>query len=439
MRAFLWKGCALLLLLSLPASAQNSPLTFDQVVEMAMQRSPVMGAEQASQRESEGLLRQAGFSPNPTLQFQAQSDVFDRLSWIGLAVSQPIELGHKKERRLRVAESEQEEARWEMEVRRRALRRELAERFLRVLLAQGRQRVAEDLAQTTARHLEIARGRLRAGDASGVEVQALEIESGRRQAAKVLAEGEARKALASLGEHLFGPENPLDQGIIGELGWRHPLPSLDQLAGETDLVSLRRAQARTQTRESQVSLEQSKGVSDLTVQAGVFMQRDYFPGSSFVPEGVVNKLDDSGPVLQLQLQIPLPINDDNSGNIAAAEARLARSRLEVEALERKVRAEVASFYHTLVAQQQARVLLESSVLPASRQTLETVEKAYALGFRSQVDLLLAREAYLQAADDALEAAFNESLSAADLEAVLGHPLSVDPSPAPSLPTETETP
>jgi cobalt-zinc-cadmium efflux system outer membrane protein len=412
-------------------------------MELAMQRSPVMGAEQASQRESEGLLRQAGFSPNPTLQFQSQSDVFDRLSWIGLAVSQPIELGHKKERRLRVAESEQEEALWEMELRRRALRRELAERFFRVLLAQGRQRVAEDLAQTTGRHLEIARGRLRAGDASGVEVQALEIESERRQASKVLAEGEARKALASLGEHLFGPEDPLEQGITGELGWRYPLPSLDQLAGETDLVSLRRAQARTQTRESQVLLEQSKGVSDLTVQAGVFMQRDYFPGSSFVPEGVVNKLDDSGPVLQLQLQIPLPINDDNSGNIAAAQARLERSRLETEALERKVRAEIASFYHTLAAQQQARVLLEGSVLPASRQTLETVEKAYALGFRSQVDLLLAREAYLQAANDALEAAFDESLSAADLEAVLGRLLPTDqpppaPSSAPSLPTERET-
>ena len=435
MRAFLWKGCALLLLLSLPISAQNSPLTFEQVVEMAMQRSPIMGAEQAAQRESEGLLLQAGFSPNPTLQFQSQSDVFDRLSWIGLAVSQPIELGHKKERRLRVAESDKEEARWEMEVRRRALRR---------VLAQGRQRVAEDMAQTTGRHLVLAQGRLRAGDASGLEVQSLEIESERRQAAQVLAEGEARQTLASLGEHLFGPEDPLEQGITGELGWRHPLPPLDQLAGETDLVSLRRAQALTQTRESQVSLAQSKGVSDLTVQAGVFMQRDYFPGSSFVPEGVVNKLDDSGPVLQLQLQIPLPINDDNSGNIAAAQARLERSRLEAEALERKVRAKIASFYHTLVAQQQARLLLEGSVLPASRQTLGTVEKAYALGFRSQVDLLLAREAYLQAADDALKAAFDESLTAADLEAILGRPLSADPPPtepppAQSLPPETENP
>lgn len=428
MRAFLWKVGAALLLLSLAATAQSSPLTFDQVVELVMQRSPIMGAEQASQRESEGLLQQAGASPNPHLQFQAQSDVFERLSWVGFAVSQPIELGHKRDRRIRLAESDQEVARWELEVRRRVLRRELAERFLRVLLAQSKQRVAEDLAQTTGRHLEIARGRLRAGDASGVEVQALEIESERRQASRILAQGETGKALASLGEYLFGPEQPLTQGVTGELGWRHAIPPLAQLDGETDLVNLQLARARTQSRENQVSLEEAKGVSDLTVQAGVFMQRDYFPGSAFTPEGVVSKLDDSGPVFQLQLQIPLPINDDNSGNIAAARARLERSQLERDALERKVRAEVEALHHTLVAQQKARVLLESSVLPASRSTLETVERAYALGFRSQVDLLLAREAYLRAAQDALQAAFDESLTAAELEAVLGHP----------LPTENDT-
>jgi cobalt-zinc-cadmium efflux system outer membrane protein len=413
--------------LSLATAAQSAPLTFEQVVERVMQGSPIMGAQHASQRESEGLIQQAGASPNPTLQFQSQTDAFERLSLIGLAVYQPIELGHKRQSRLRVAESEKQEAYWETEVRRRTLRRELHERFARVLMAQTRQQIAEDMAQTTGRHLEIARGRWRAGDASGVEVQAIEIESQRRLAVKVLAEGELRKALASLGEHLFGPEQPLAQGVTGQLGWRHPLPALEAL-GATDQASLQLAQARVQTGENKVTLERSKGVSDLTVQAGVFLQRDYFPGTSFQPEGVISKLDDSGPILQLQLQIPLPFNDDNSGNIAAAQARLERSRLETEALEHKLRAEIEGLYHTLTAQTKARELLETSVLPASKQTLETVEKAYALGFRSQVDLLLARETYLRAAEDTVQAAFAESLTLADLEAVLGHP----------LPTETTT-
>jgi cobalt-zinc-cadmium efflux system outer membrane protein len=428
LRVFRWKGCALLLVLSLAATAQNAPLTFDQVVEHAMQRSPIMGAQHASQRASEGLIQQAGASPNPTLQFQSQTDAFERLSLIGLAVSQPIELGHKRQSRLRVAESHQQEAYWETEVRRRTLRRELQQRFARVLLAQAKQQLAEELVQTTGRHLEISKGRLRAGDASGVEVQALEIESDRRRTAKILVDGELRTALASLGEHLFGPEDPLAYGVAGQLGWRHPLPPLEILTERADQASLQLAQARVHTGENQVTLERSKGVSDLTVQAGVFLQRDYFPGTSFQPQGVISELDDSGPILQLQLQIPLPFNDDNSGNIAAAQARLERSRLESEALNHKLRAELAGLYHTLAAQAEARDMLESRVLPASRLTLETVEKAYALGFRSQVDLLLAREAYLRAAEDAVQAAFDESLTLADLEAVLGHP----------LPTETDT-
>ena len=428
MRVFVCKGCALLLLLSSLASAQSSPLTFEQVVDLVMQRSPVLGAEQASQRAAEALVQQAGASPNPYIQLQSQSDGFERLSLIGLAVSKPFELGHKREARIRVAESEKEEALWQMEARRLSLRREVRDRFLEVLLAQGKERIADDLSQTTARHLEIARKRLEQGDVSGQEVQALKVEAQRREAQRALAAGEREKAIASLGEHLFGEDSPLAAGVMGELGWRYPLPPLDSLTAGLDSASLRLAEARSQTQDNRVALERARGVSDLTVQAGVFVQRDYFPGSSFRPQGVVQRLDDTGPLLQLQLQIPLPISDDNSGNIAAAQARLERTNFEREALERKVQAEVAGLYHSLAARQQARQLLEEQVLPESKRVLEMVEKAYALGFRSQIDLLLARESYLRSADDALQAAYNESLTAAELEQLLGR----------SLPTESES-
>lgn len=428
MRVFVCKGCALLLLLSSLASAQGSPLTFEQVVDLVMLRSPLLGAERASQRAAEALVQQAGASPNPYIQLQSQSDGFERLSLLGLAVSKPFELGHKRQARVRVAESEKQEAHWQMEARQLSLRREVRERFLLVLLAQGKERIAGDLAHTTARHLEIARQRLRQGDVSGQEVHALEVEAQRREAQRALAAGERQKALASLGEHLFGEEDPLAAGVTGELGWRFPLPALDSLVTGLDSASLRLAEARTQTQDSRIALERARGVSDLTVQAGVFVQRDYFPGGSFSPQGVVRRLDDTGPLLQLQLQIPLPIGDDNSGNIAAAQARAEQTSLEREALERKVLAEIAGVYHSLAARQQARRLLEEQVLPESQRVMDTVERAYAMGFRSQVDLLLARESYLRSAEDALQAAYSESLAAAELEQLLGRP----------LPTESES-
>ncbi len=423
MRVLLCQGCVLLLLISSAVSAQNAPLTFDEVLDLAMRHSPVLGSEYASQRVADALVQQAGTSPNPILQFQSQTDGLERLSLIGLAVSQPIELGHKKSARIKAAESNQSVAFWELEVRRLALRQEIRERFLSVLLADAQMALAEEMFQTTLRHLEIARARLEAGDVSGLEVTALEVESDRRRAQKVLTVGVRDRAVAKLSEHLLVDESTLSGGFTGDLGWPYLLPELDsitELTGEVQQLQL--ARARTQTKLDLVGVERSRGVSDLTVQAGVFVQRDVFPGSSFSPRGVVSGLDDTGPLLQLQLQIPLPLNDTNAGNIAAAKARAEQSEYEFQVLQRKLQADLRGLYHTLTAQREARRLLEYEVLPNSRRALDTVERAYALGFRSQIDLLLAREAYLRSSDDALQSAFAESMTAAELEALLGKPL-----------------
>ena len=426
MRVFLWKGCVLLLLFSSIATAQGQPLTFEQVVEIVMQRSPIMGAEHANQRVADAVVQQAGVSPNPVLQLQSQTDGFERLSLIGLAISQPIELGHKKARRIAVAAASRQEAYWEQEARRRSLRRELRERFLRVLLAQARESHAQEMALITQRHYGMAQKRLETGDASGVEVAALKVERDRRAAQQALATGAKEQAMAALGEHLFGEGDPLSKGVNGELAWFGQIPSLDELlAKEPDMVSLRLAQAKSTTRQSQISLEQARGVSDVTVQAGVFMQRDVFPGSSFRPQGAVQGLDDTGALLQLQIQMALPLHDNNSGNIAAAKARLEQSEFEREALKRKLDAELRGVYQTFLAQHQASELLGHQVLPETRRQMETMEQAYVLGFRSAVDLLLAREAYLRAADDALQAAFAESLTAAELEALIGQSLTTE--------------
>ena len=420
MRTHFLGFCALLLVLLSSSTEAQAPLTFEQVLELAERDNPLMETQEASLRVTRALITQAGATPNPTLQLQTQTDGFERLSQIGLGISKPFELGHKRSARIQAAELAHQEAEHEKEIRLQQLHYQLRKRFLDVLLAQSNHDLALESLTIARRHLTIAERRLSVGDLSGAEVASLRVENEQRMAKLAIAVGETQQALAHLGEYV-AEQQPLQAGVVGQLGWRAQLPPLEAILA-TDLVGLRLASAKERKQEALVSLERANGVSDLTVGAGLYMQRMVFPGSSFSPTGAVSRLDDTGPLVQLQLQIPLPLGNDNSGNIAAAKARREQASFEVEATRRRLRAELEGLYRKLLSQRQARQRLEEQAKPAALTSLDSVEKAYALGFRSQVDLLLARDTYLLASEAIIEAAYAESLTVAELENILGYSL-----------------
>lgn len=426
MRIHIFGMCALLVVLSGTVRAQ-APLTFSQVVELSQQDNPAVQAQQASLQATEALITQAGATPNPHLQFQAQTDGFERLSLIGLSVGQPIELGGKRAARILAAERARSQAQIENEQVFHRLRFELRRRFLNLLLAQSQRDLARESKAIVERHLAIAEQRLAAGDLSGAEVATLRVEHERRLAREEVARAEVQQATRLLGE-LLVDSTPLQGGVEGDLGWRTPLPPLESLL-DNELLGLKVVRAQESTQQSLVRLEQSRGVSDLSVQAGVFLERMVFPGHSISPPGAVTRIDDQGPLLQFQLQIPLPLNDDNSGNIAAARARYQQAQLESEALRRRLRAELEGRYLRLSGEQLARQRLEERARPAALEALSAVEKAYQLGFRSQLDLLIARDTYLQTSEALLQAAYAESLTVAELEQLLGFPLAAKDDPS----------
>lgn len=422
MHLFPWRGCVLLLLLTGLVRAQEAPLTFDQVLRHTLPGHPTERAQEASLRATEALVQQAGVKPNPTLQLQTQTDGFERMSQIGMSISQRLELGGKRSARVGAAETNHSENQLQAEIRLAQFRYELRRNFLKLLLAQKKMELSLHSLKLTQHHIKIAKARFEAGDLSGAELATLKVEGERKLAQTEIVRAEVNRAKADLGKFLTDPEI-LNAGLRGDLGLEESLPPLDALSSETYLA-LRLAQAKVKSREAQVFLERSLGVSDITLQAGAFVQRTVFPGSSYTPSGIIGGLDDTGPLLQFQIQIPIPINDDNSGRIAAAKARREQAELELQALEMEVAANLKGLYQTLEGQLNARKLLEEQAAPAALESLQAVEKAYKLGFRSQLDLLLAKQTYLETREEILDAGFNESLTVAQLERALGHPLTV---------------
>lgn len=421
MRALLIRGCALLLLLSGLGTAQEGALTFEQILSKARQDHPVERAQQSSLRATEALIQQADVKPNPTISLQTQTDGFERVSQLGLLVSQKFELGGKKGARVKLAQANHSENRLLTELRLAQFRFEISEGFLRLLLAQKTEDLARQSLEITERHLGIAQLRFERGDISGAELASLSVERDRKKAQLEMASAALAAARANLQQ--FVPETALDSGVRGELATSGPL-ELEAL-DLSEALALRLARAGVKSKEAEVYLEKTSAVSDVTVQAGAFVQRTVFPGTSFQPSGALNGLDDTGPLLQLQIQIPIPLNDNRAGSIAAAKARQEQAELEVEATELKLVAEAENLFHTLSGQRKARVLLQEQAEPAARKALQSVEEAYRLGFRSQLDLLLAKQTYLETRKSILETGFEECLTAARLERALGRPLTTE--------------
>jgi cobalt-zinc-cadmium efflux system outer membrane protein len=98
----------------------------------------------------------------------------------------------------------------------------------------------------------------------------------------------------------------------------------------------------------------------------------------------------------LQISVPLPLWNRNEGRIEEAKATLGRSDREIEAVELRIRSEVAA------AQAQVRVAeamlgrVTTQLLPAATRVEESLERLRGMGQATLTDVLRARERRLLA-------------------------------------------
>jgi outer membrane protein, heavy metal efflux system len=80
--------------------------TLDELIKLMLDRNKELVAARAQLRQGEGRLVQARLRPNPTLEVQYGTDAIFRNEGeynYSLSFSQPIELGGKRDKRMRVA------------------------------------------------------------------------------------------------------------------------------------------------------------------------------------------------------------------------------------------------------------------------------------------------------------------------------------------------
>lgn len=387
-------GSALLLAGWSWALAQDAPrpfapeaLTLSRAIELQRENNRTIRAALRQSEIAAAEVYRVNVRPNPSVTAQVSNTEPNRYRPGGtdriLRLDQLIERGGKRELRTRLAQLNEQAAKWDLADVGRQQRAVLASAYYDLAAAQDLAEVAGENLAGYRRLLDAAERRERAGDLAAVDVARLRVELGR--AANEVRSAQAQVTIAQVAlAAVMGQEN-----LASLLRAADPLPARAEVeAGRAELargidqfeqmVNERRAdllaaQLRLDAAEQAVALSRSLRERDVSVG----LQTERSP--SF-----------GGTVFGISATIPLFINNDFAGDIARSLAERDAARDDLA----RARAGARSDLERVMAQVQAaadRVLrLQDTTLADATQVVTAIEFAFARGAATLTDLFDAR-------------------------------------------------
>lgn len=318
-------------------------------------------------------------------------------SEITLRISQIIELGGKRAKRVALAQEEKQLVQWDYEAARADLIAETAAAFVNVLVAQeriARERelvtLAEDVARSTALRVD-------AGQVSPMENNRAEIAVSTTSIALANAERELHAGRARLAA-MWGGTQAVFSEVVGDLSEVSPVPMVETLKEYLDTnPDLARWAAELAARDARFALERARRVPNPSVELG--LRREGFSGRSASRFGsdtdgalsfsqtAIEPERDAEYSIVLGFAVPLPIFDRNQGNIAEAEALVSKAAEERRLTAVTLHAGLVEAREAAAAAYDELKTLEDEVLSKAAETLEKTREGYELGKFGYLDVL----------------------------------------------------
>lgn len=352
----------------------------------------------AAMEGAEADVVSAGQRPNPQLSVNVSTlstnpgmgngGVRDKMMDTVIGLSQTFERGGKREFRSEAARKLADAARDDYADTQRSQRMVLFQAYYDLLLAQEKQRIAEDTAALYRKTMATADLRFKAGDLSGgdtarIRVEAYRAENDARQAAGELAR--ARLALA----YLIGKEKEAATLYAADT-W----PATAPPPATTDVLVERRAdvkaaEARVKAAEAARELARSLKTRDVTV--GVSFEHN--------PTGTTWANNSYG----VNVSVPLYWNYSYEGEIRRAEADLEAARETLDQVHALAVADVEGARSDLDNAAGRVKRYDDDLLKEAERAAKTAEFAFSHGALGVMDLLDARRTFKATQLDAASA------------------------------------
>ena len=404
--------CALLIVTIPVEAAERAPgsISLPQALQRALAANPRLTAAERDIGIATGLKVQAGTLPNPELSFELDNALGSgpykglRSAETNLQLSQLVELGGKREARLAAGEAGIGTAVWQRRATQLEVLSETAIAFITVVSAQRRIEIFDEQISSLDQLIPLLQKRVQEGASSPAETLRAQVAADLFRVDRERAKTQLATARRDL-SILMGDSSPRFGEAVGRLATIGQPPTFQSVMHAIEAnPQLIRWTAVTAQRNADLILARLKPIPDVRLSAG---WRHF--------------QDTNDNAVRLGVSIPLPVFDQNTGNIIAAQETLAKTDAE-RAINKLVLISIAGrAYDALNGALAELKLLRTSIIPNARSASETIQSGHLQGRFTLLELLDVRGSVLQALLREQEALQNFHIAIATIEGLVGNP------------------
>jgi cobalt-zinc-cadmium efflux system outer membrane protein len=390
------------------------------VLTLARERSVEMAAARALVDGAEGrLIAARTWRYNPELELEAgpRSRAGEETTWDrSFGLRQRLDLAGRGDR-IAAAEAARAAATAESGAAEIAVLAEAAARYLEVLHAERRRRLADDAVALHERLREVAHRRREAGEIGALEDNLAAVAQARARSVAARATATAQAARGALAE-LLVLERARALEVTGELAW--PLP--DDLGAVLDAATRHPRLAGLAAREDEA-------------EAGIALARSSARTPEIALSGGVGK-EEGADLVRLGIGVGLPVFARGQGQERAAVARHAAVSAEAAAARTLVAERAARAWHRYRGLNEALAAFAADAEAAVADNVRLAEESYRLGKIDLGQVLVVQREHLDALGELADLRLQTALAALDVSAAAGLPPLADGAAAASRANHT---
>ncbi len=359
------------------APAQRRMITIKDAVSIFMQQNLQLVAARYDIDTADAEKLTARLRPNPQLTLGLSglplnlSGPFISEQTYSYGISQTIELGGKRSKRIASADANSEVARGQFQMVVWQLTNDLKRKFYTVVLDQSLLDLAKQNQTTFAEIVKHTTELLNAGEISGLDLERLEVEKLKFDSDVANAERDYEVAVRDLRFTLGGDYRAMEIDVTGSIDFEPYQFSFSDLR-EKALAArpdLKAAQLSERAADANIRLQNAQRVPDLTVG----------PGINQVPTG--------GSTYTFGIGIALPVSDRNQGERAKALIEKQKAQNQENLITNQVLSDVDKALVAFESQRRRVELYRTGVIAKVNNIQNLTEISLKAGESSLLDLL----------------------------------------------------
>lgn len=398
-------------------------LDVEQAVRYALERNGELLAVRKEVDAARAMVRQAALRANPQVGAGGSRQLNGSDNSVMVEGVLPLELGGRRESRVRVAEREVEVREAMLADRERMLAAEVRMKFGEVLAEILKLGFNDDQLNASRRGYRLVAARVEEGRTAPLEQNMTLVEVNRLLSLREAAEGRVQVAMLEL-KNIIGmePVEPLRvRGDFIELiGALPTLPEATELAlgARPDLRAARSAEALA---EAQIEQARAEARPDASLRAGYQRMKQGFMLNGIDEHGRPAPIEMTSHSVTFGVMIDLPVRNKNQGMIEAAVAQAEAAKRRREFLELTIRREVAAAYARYDKASRAMEIFRTGVRGQADANLEVIRQTYELGSKTLLDYIAEQRRYFEVESEFVDAILSTYQARVEISRAAGAP------------------